>query len=242
MSLTAPMSLSPASLPQLRRDLLELPVSRAPSEGAVPINDIGVGVQWLGAFAGTPAVYVRTQGCVVGCSFCDVKETWHLPDVVLRPDWKRRVVRWRHLSGEDVSSWCRLNYWQRHVVVSGGEPAMHAGIGAICQALIDVGYRVQLETSGVHEMAVPDKVWLTVSPKIGMVGGREVMPSVLGRANEIVYPVSRTGDFARLAQKVIPHISSTARVYLHAIKSGAIEVAVTQAAFANGYLIATGQR
>lgn len=233
-------TLSPdASLPSnVRRVLPALPESRAEvGVGTIPVNDIAVAVQWLGAHGGTPAVFVRTQGCDVGCMWCDVPETWHQTSEALRPDWKRRVVRWRHLSPVDVRDWCRENYRQGHVVVTGGEPAMHASIGKLCETLLEGGYGVQFETSGTYELDLPAGVWVTVSPKFAMMGKRTVLESALKRANEIVMPVSRMADFANLAQKVAPFVPRSTPIYLHPIRAGAITASSLQSAFAQGYRV-----
>lgn len=41
-----------------------------------PINEIFQTIQGEGVFTGVPAVFIRLQGCPVGCSWCDTKQTW----------------------------------------------------------------------------------------------------------------------------------------------------------------------
>ena len=43
-----------------------------------PINEIFYSLQGEANFAGLPSVFIRMQGCAVGCAFCDTKHTWEL--------------------------------------------------------------------------------------------------------------------------------------------------------------------
>jgi 7-carboxy-7-deazaguanine synthase len=233
--------------PSLDRGLLaDVPAPDVSSDvETVPINDITSAVQWLGVHTGTPAIFVRTQGCSLRCTFCDVPETWReaKPAAVRSlgegrsrgQTMRHQVTKWRRMSGDDVTRWCRTNYRQRHVVVTGGEPAMHAELGRLCEALLDGGYSVQLETSGTYVISVPDPVWVTVSPKIGM--GRVILTAALTRANEIVMPISKAADLVNLAREVVPRISPRCRIYLHPIAAGAAVARAVESAFSLGYRV-----
>ncbi len=41
-----------------------------------PINEMFQTLQGEGYYTGVPAIFIRLQGCPVGCSWCDTKHTW----------------------------------------------------------------------------------------------------------------------------------------------------------------------
>jgi len=41
-----------------------------------PINEMFQTIQGEGYYTGTPAIFVRLQGCPVHCQWCDTKYTW----------------------------------------------------------------------------------------------------------------------------------------------------------------------
>lgn len=62
-----------------------------------PINEMFQTLQGEGYFTGVPAIFIRLQGCPVGCAWCDTKHTWEkLEDreVSLSAFWRRpkRVI------------------------------------------------------------------------------------------------------------------------------------------------------
>lgn len=45
-----------------------------------PINEMFQTLQGEGYFTGVPAIFIRLQGCPVGCAWCDTKHTDKLED------------------------------------------------------------------------------------------------------------------------------------------------------------------
>ena len=126
------------------------------------VNEIFYSLQGEGYYSGTPAVFVRLSGCNLRCPFCD---TQHEAGV--------------NMSEEEIVEAVR-HYPARHVVVTGGEPALQL-TESLVDALHAVGRYVAVETNGTHPL--PDNVdWVTLSPKSAFVDGAEV---VLTRADEI---------------------------------------------------------
>ena len=60
----------------------------------------------------------------------------------------------------------------------------------LCQTFEEQGYSCQIETSGTFEVKTTSQCWVTVSPKVNMKGGYEILTSAMQRANEIKHPVA----------------------------------------------------
>lgn len=160
-----------------------------------PINEIFQSIQGEGYFTGQPAIFIRLQGCDVGCSWCDTRHTWVV-------DPARKVVSsqildrssnsdcWASMTTEQLCKSLRdLGYTARHVVLTGGEPCQY-DLRPLSRALLEQGYQVQIETSGTTEILADAGCWVTLSPKIGMKGGYPILDSALLRAQEIKHPVA----------------------------------------------------
>ncbi|HAU4893719.1 7-carboxy-7-deazaguanine synthase QueE [Aeromonas hydrophila subsp. ranae] len=160
-----------------------------------PINEIFQTIQGEGVFTGLPAIFVRLQGCPVGCPWCDTRHTWVVDparEVGVQEvlDCSNESDGWSKMSTEQIlASFQQLGYQARHVVITGGEPCLY-DLQDLSAALIEAGYQVQIETSGTSEIQTHEQTWVTVSPKINMKGGLPVLVSALERANEIKHPVA----------------------------------------------------
>ncbi|MBL0679287.1 7-carboxy-7-deazaguanine synthase QueE [Aeromonas dhakensis] len=160
-----------------------------------PINEIFQTIQGEGVFTGLPAIFVRLQGCPVGCPWCDTRHTWVVDParevgVQAVLDCSNESDGWSKMSTAQIlASFQQLGYQARHVVITGGEPCLY-DLQDLSTALIAAGYQVQIETSGTSEIQTDERTWVTVSPKINMKGGLPVLVSALERANEIKHPVA----------------------------------------------------
>lgn len=161
-----------------------------------PVNEIFATIQGEATFTGTPAVFVRMQGCKVGCAFCDTKHTWDL-----QPENKRSLgvvmektslaaPTFAEVDGDAlVVNITAIARGARHVVLTGGEPADY-DLRPLSWACIRKGFLVQVETSGTSPLQVSHDAFVTLSPKIDQAGGKVVLPDVVARANEIKYPIA----------------------------------------------------
>jgi 7-carboxy-7-deazaguanine synthase len=94
-------------------------------------------IQGEGATAGVPAVFVRLQGCSVGCVWCDTRYSWD-------PAGGREVEP-AALLDEVAAFPCR------RVVITGGEPLESPLFAPLVTALGQRGYAIEVETSGTRE-------------------------------------------------------------------------------------------
>lgn len=173
-----------------------------------PINEMFQTLQGEGYFTGVPAIFIRLQGCPVGCSWCDTKHTWE--KIANREvDMQQILVKtaesdaWGTASAEQLLAVIQQQgYTARHVVITGGEPCLY-DLTSLTTLLENSGYGCQIETSGTHEVHCSPNTWVTVSPKVNMRGGLKVLDQALMRADEIKHPVGRERDIAALDQLLI---------------------------------------
>jgi 7-carboxy-7-deazaguanine synthase len=90
-------------------------------------------VQGEGLYAGQAAYFIRLGGCDVGCTWCDVKESW---DAAAHP-----LLAVEAIVAEAAKHPARI------AVVTGGEPLMH-DLRPLTDALRAAGFRTHIETSG----------------------------------------------------------------------------------------------
>lgn len=130
------------------------PAAGAPAAPRVRVSEIFHSLQGEGLSAGTPAHFLRLQGCDVGCTWCDSKYTWDATGG--EPRTIDEVCdRARALGAADL------------VVITGGEPLEHEGVGALIDAAARRWKRVEVETSGILPpvRSLPNLAW-NVSPKL----------------------------------------------------------------------------
>ena len=99
------------------------------------VSEIFASVQGEGPSVGTPSVFVRLQGCSVGCAWCDTKYSW---------DARGGEALTLETVLERVKAAGAPN-----VVVTGGEPLEHPAFVALVEGLGTLGRRVEVETAGV---------------------------------------------------------------------------------------------
>ncbi|WP_068546614.1 7-carboxy-7-deazaguanine synthase QueE [Thalassotalea crassostreae] len=186
------------------------------------INEIFETLQGEGTFTGQPSIFIRMQGCPVGCSWCDTKHTWDI--LPIQESDKENILakkteddRWGNFTIEQLMSvFLAKGYQAKHVVITGGEPCMY-DLSPLCSELENNGYSCQVETSGTFEVKVTDNCWVTVSPKINMKGGFKVLKSAVLRANEIKFPVATEQHIDDLKRLLGEHDIVNKQVYIQPI-------------------------
>ena len=133
------------------------------------INEMFETIQGEGSFTGQPSIFIRLQGCPVGCSWCDTKHTWEveLSDETTKENMltkSQETSQWTELDVAQIQALVtEQKYNAKHIVITGGEPAMH-DLTSLTKGLQSVGLRTHIETSGTHALT-GDWDWVTFSPK-----------------------------------------------------------------------------
>jgi 7-carboxy-7-deazaguanine synthase len=115
----------------------------------VPLMEEFYSIQGEGFHTGRAAYFIRFAGCDVGCSWCDVKESWDMdkhPLVSIES-----IIKKVSESGTDF------------VVITGGEPAMY-DLAPLTDALHSLNVEIAIETSGAYPIT-GDIDWVCLSPK-----------------------------------------------------------------------------
>jgi organic radical activating enzyme len=107
------------------------------SEPRGRIAELFTSLQGEGVTAGVPSVFIRLQGCSVGCVWCDTKYSW---DPTKGEPWTVEAI----LEKITLTS-------LKNVVVTGGEPLESPLFVPLVSELKAQGYRVEAETAGVVE-------------------------------------------------------------------------------------------
>lgn len=197
------------------------------------INELFETIQGEGSFTGQPSIFIRLQGCPVGCSWCDTKHTWEidLSDEVSQEAMlakSQETSKWTKLSVEQILALVKDNHYQaKHIVITGGEPCME-DLTPLCNAFECLGYSTQVETSGTFEITVSNSCWVTVSPKVNMQGGYPILHSAMMRADEIKHPIATQKHIEDLKALLAEHNIIATPVYLQPIsqKKRATELAI----------------
>ncbi|GED59759.1 7-carboxy-7-deazaguanine synthase QueE [Brevibacillus formosus] len=125
----------------------------------IPVLEIfGPTIQGEGMVIGQKTMFVRTAGCDYRCNWCDSAFTW---DGSARDEIRQMSPEavWEELTrlGGDRFS---------HVTISGGNPALLAGIGDLIALLKEHGIRTAVETQGSKwQPWLPQIDDITISPK-----------------------------------------------------------------------------
>lgn len=164
-----------------------------PTGQLLPVMEHFYTLQGEGVYTGAAAYFIRLGGCDVGCVWCDVKDSW--------PIDTHPVFSIAEIVATVLTTKAKI------VVVTGGEPLMHP-LGALTDALLAVGIRTHIETSGAGAMSGTWS-WVTCSPK----KFKPAQDEVLTAADELKVVVYHKSDLA-WATTFIPKLKPNAVLLL----------------------------
>jgi organic radical activating enzyme len=142
---------------------------------ALPLMEDFYTLQGEGFHTGRAAYFLRIGGCDVGCSWCDVKESWN-------------AALWPLTATDEIIGRV-LECPAKSVVITGGEPLMYQ-LDYLCSELTKKGFKIYLETSGSHPLT-GSWDWICLSPK----KFNPPLPELYARADEYKVIIQSEGDF-----------------------------------------------
>lgn len=171
-------------------------------------------IQGEGFYTGTPAFFVRLQGCKVGCYFCDEKDSWTLNE----------GSYFEFSSEELIAKLQELNSELKRVVITGGEPT-EQDLSDLLESLTKAGFDVHIETAATgeyiealyKEYAKP--IWLTFSPKeiySKLIENGKADPQIWAKASELKFVVSneKSADYIKVIFSKLEETNNKCPIYL----------------------------
>ena len=142
----------------------------------LPLMESFYSIQGEGYHSGKAAYFIRLAGCDVGCSWCDVKESW---DASVHP-----LVDVREIVTKANESKSKI------AVVTGGEPLMY-NLNELTDKLKKNNFQTHIETSGAYPISGTWD-WICLSPK----KFKKPLPEAFKRADELKVIVYNKHDFS----------------------------------------------
>ena len=103
----------------------------------IPVMEVfGPTIQGEGMVMGLKTMFVRTSGCDYSCSWCDSSFTWDGSGKSVSKQPIEIIDELKAIGGQSFS----------HVTISGGNPALHKGIGELVDLCHEQGWKVAVET------------------------------------------------------------------------------------------------
>jgi len=195
----------------------------------LPVMESFYTLQGEGFHQGRAAYFIRLGGCDVGCTWCDVKESWDewkhqrftVEDIVMKAIGDTRGMRDTGYGIRDAGSetitgnrqpatpvrtaW--LGGGNRLAVITGGEPLLH-NLDELTHQLHKAGFETNIETSGSSPIS-GEWNWICLSPK----KFKAPLPELVPLANELKVVVFNKHDF-EWAEKYAAQVSSSCKLYL----------------------------
>lgn len=167
----------------------ELPMEKL----KLPIMEHFYTLQGEGFYSGYAAYFIRLGGCDVGCTWCDVKESWDM-SVHPRYEWPE-IEKWMEGISPPI------------VVITGGEPTMH-DLTELTEHIRLKKMRTHIETSGTNPLT-GQWDWITFSPK----RFKKPLEEYFNRSHELKVIISHRNDL-RWAKELQSQINENALLYI----------------------------
>ncbi len=142
------------------------------------VNSIYLATEGEGIHIGTPQIFVRFQGCTIGCLNCDSKETW---------DFLENTMTLNEVMEQVEFEAGKYPYRIKRVSITGGDPLHPKHVPAVEALAIELkkqGYFVNIEAAGTRVLDsifdVIDFISFDVkTPSTGVVTNEKLIEKVL---------------------------------------------------------------
>ena len=159
----------------------------------LPLMENFYTIQGEGFHSGKAAYFIRLAGCDVGCTWCDVKDSWNANDH-------------QKVSISEMVAHAKT-FKSRLVVITGGEPLMY-NMELLTDLLKVNGFDTHLETSGAYALTGTWD-WVCLSPK----KFKQPIPEVFESADELKVIIFNKHDFS-WGEKMAANAKSGCKLYL----------------------------
>ena len=159
----------------------------------LPVMESFYTLQGEGFHQGRAAYFIRLGGCDVGCTWCDVKESW---DASKHP--KLTIT-------EIINK--ATQFPGRLAVITGGEPLLY-DLTSLTTQLKLAGFETNMETSGSSPLS-GDWDWICLSPK----KFKAPLPHIVPLAHELKVVIFNKHDFI-WAETYAAQTNKTCKLYL----------------------------
>jgi len=149
------------------------------SDNTLDVQEIFPTIQGEGLFVGWQSVFLRLGGCNLQCIFCDTEFDSYVNMPIA--DILQKI--------QNLATNAEGLITKKLVVITGGEPFLQP-IESICQALIDLGFLVQIETNGTIYRKLPSRVKIICSPKNNSGKTKNIHPDLLPSISAFKFVVS----------------------------------------------------
>ena len=166
------------------------------------VNEMFHSIQGEGYWTGTPAYFLRLQGCNIGCTFCDSKDSW--APLKGREDTAEGVAK-------ELNGYFREHPFLKHLVITGGEPSIQSkAVLHVVDNIPAFDGVIQIETAGregdwFYNLGSitrfnKNELWITVSPK-----EYQCDPKAITWANELKFVVGDEKDIHCIHEFLVRH-------------------------------------
>jgi len=150
------------------------------------VNEIFYSIQGEGTYIGVPMVFVRFTGCNLRCTWCDTKYAWE---------------EGREMEIDEIIDEIK-KYQTKWVCVTGGEPLLQKDIYKFINRLLDMDYKVLVETNGsisIENLPCEENIIVDMDIKTPSSGMTQFMDlsnlELLGKKDTVKFVIANDEDY-----------------------------------------------